>query len=87
MQERAKGISFLGRYFIYKVEGIRYFMATLFVGPSKLLSNVQNVICVLKWDMTMPEKAISKGKYKKSYVYLPNTILVKDLGKFKRPRL
>ena len=43
-------------------------MAMLFVGPSKLLSNVQNVICVLKWDMTMPEKAISKGKYKKSYV-------------------
>ena len=87
MQERAKGISFVGRYFIYRVEGIRYFMATLFVGPSKLLSNVQNVICVLKWDMTMPEKAISKGKYKNSYVYLPNTILVKRFRKIQETQI
>lgn len=52
-------------------------MATLFVGPSKLLSNVKNVMCVPKWDMTIPEKAIfQKERKKKSCFTSSSTILM-----------
>ena len=44
-------------------------MATLFVGPSKLLSNIKNVMCVPKWDMTIPEKAIFQKEGKKKTFY------------------
>ena len=44
-------------------------MATLFVGLSKLLSNVKNVICFPKWDMTIPEKAIFQNERKKKVMF------------------
>ena len=44
-------------------------MATLFFGPSKLLSNVKNVICVPKWDMKIPEKAIFQKESRKKVIF------------------
>ena len=59
-------------------------MATLFVGPSKLLSNVKNVMCVPKWDMTIPEKAIfQKERKKKSCFTSSSTILMKIFKKIR----
>ena len=56
-------------------------MATLFVSPSKLLSNVKNVMCVPKWDMTIPEKAIFEKERKKKCFTSSSTILMKTFKK------
>ena len=59
-------------------------MATFFVGPRKLLSNVKNVMCVPKWDMTIPEKAIfQKERKKKSCFTSSSTILMKIFKKIR----
>ena len=56
----------------------------MFVGSSKLLSNVKNVMCVPKWDMTIPEKAIfQKERKKKSCFTSSSTILMKIFKKIR----
>ena len=59
-------------------------MATLFVGPSKLLSNVQNVIRCSQMGYDNARKGNFKRKVQKVF-YLPNTILMKRFRKIQDP--
>ena len=61
-------------------------MATLFVGPSKLLSNVQNVIRCSQMGYDNARKGNFKRKVQKVF-YLPNTILMKRFRKIKETQI
>ena len=61
-------------------------MATLFVGPSKLLSNVQNVIRCSQMGYDNARKGNFKRKLQKVF-YLPNTILMKRFRKIQETQI
>ena len=61
-------------------------MATLFVGPSKLLSNVQNVIRCSQMGYDNARKGNFKRKVQKVF-YLPNTILMKRFRKIQETQI
>ena len=61
-------------------------MATLFVGPSKLLSNVQNVIRCSQMGYDNARKGHFKRKVQKVF-YLPNTILMKRFRKIQETQI
>ena len=61
-------------------------MATLFVGPRKLLSNVQNVIRCSQMGYDNARKGNFKRKVQKVF-YLPNTILMKRFRKIQETQI
>ena len=61
-------------------------MATLFAGPSKLLSNVQNVIRCSQMGYDNARKGNFKRKVQKVF-YLPNTILMKRFRKIQETQI